>query len=147
MLTFRSSDVYGSIGPVWLSSIAADRVLRGPPTPTVGDGERLCSLEDVRLFAAGTRSALTREMTTNVPANLLSGHRCEALGVVRALADLLGDSLECLDRQLQAEDIRYSQSDRSRQRALVPDLDREALRNGFAATPAAAGGQDPLACE
>jgi UDP-glucose 4-epimerase len=138
-LAFRFFNVFGPLqapGHAYAAVVPAfvDAALRGMPLPVHGDGEQTRDFTFVGTVTAVIADALERKVSHPEPVNLAFGTRRSLNEVIAELARQLGRGLE-VDRQPpRPGDVRHSQADQSRLRALFPDLAPVPFEAGLART-------------
>jgi UDP-glucose 4-epimerase len=138
-LAFRFFNVFGPLqapGHAYAAVVPSfvDAALRGMPLPVHGDGEQTRDFTFVGTVTAVIADALERTVTHREPVNLAFGTRRSLNEVIAELAGQLGRELE-IDRQPpRPGDVRHSQADQSRLRALFPDLAPVPFEDGLART-------------
>lgn len=139
VLALRFFNVYGPLQPVdhayaavipaFVSAAVAGRALE-----VHGDGEQTRDFVSVASVADVLAAAVRRGTTCRGPVNLAFGSRRSVNEVVEELADLMGDELPVAHTEPRPGDVRDSQADDTRLRALFPDAAPVAFRDGLAAT-------------
>lgn len=141
VLAFRFFNVFGPLQPAGHAYAAAvptfvDAALRGEPIPIHGDGLQTRDFTYVGSVVAVIVDALHREVTSDGPVNLAFGSRRTLLDVVGELGAVLGHEAQVAHTDPRPGDVRHSQADQTRLRALFPDVDPVSFEEGLAATVA-----------
>ena len=139
VLPLRFFNVYGPLqapGHAYAAALPVflDHALQGLPIPIDGDGEQTRDFTYVGSVTAAIATAVERGLTSHEPINLAFGTRRSILDALDALEQQLGVELERQHRPPRAGDVRHSQADGSRLRALLPDLEPEPFEVGLGAT-------------
>ncbi|MFN2557442.1 MAG: NAD-dependent epimerase/dehydratase family protein, partial [Nitriliruptorales bacterium] len=127
LLVFRLFNVFGplqpadhayaAVVPAFVSAALTER-----PLPLHGDGEQSRDFTYVGSVTAVMLEALRRRVTTDGPVNLAFGSRRTLLDVIAILERVLGRPVEVVRTPPRRGDVRHSQADQSRLRALFPDI-------------------------
>jgi UDP-glucose 4-epimerase len=138
VLPFRFFNVYGprqmpghayaAVIPVFVAA-----ALTGSPVPVHGDGHQSRDFT----FVDTVTEVLTRavvERVTSGPTNLAFGTRTDLMTVLSVLEEVLGRRVEIERRPARPGDVRHSQADNTRLRALFPDVTPSPLEKGIANT-------------
>ncbi len=138
-LAFRFFNVYGPLQPAGHAYAAVipafvDAALRGVPLTVHGDGEQTRDFTFVGTVARVIADAVVRRVSDPDPVNLAFGSRTSLNGLVDLLADILGFRPDVARTEPRAGDVRDSQADNARLRALFPDVDAVPLPEGLQAT-------------
>ena len=138
-LAFRFFNVYGPLQPAGHAYAAVipaflDAALRGQPLTVHGDGEQTRDFTYVGTVARVIADAVVHGVSDPDPVNLAFGSRTSLNGLIDLLTDLLGFRPQVTHTEPRAGDVRDSQADNARLRALFPDVDAVALRDGLQAT-------------
>lgn len=138
-LAFRFFNVYGPLQPAGHAYAAVipaflDAALRGQPLTVHGDGEQTRDFTYVGTVARVIADAVVHGVSDPDPVNLAFGSRTSLNGLIDLLTDLLGFRPQVTHTEPRAGDVRDSQADNARLRALFPDVDAVALRDGLRAT-------------
>lgn len=120
---------YAAVVPAFVSAAVAGRALQ-----VHGDGEQTRDFIPVASVTEVLTAALRRGTTCEGPVNLAFGSRRSVNEVVDELADLMGGELQVSHTAPRPGDVRDSQADDTRLRALFPDVVPMAFRDGLAAT-------------
>jgi UDP-glucose 4-epimerase len=122
---------YAAVVPTFL-----DAALAGRPLPVHGDGGQTRDFTYVGTVASVLTDAVLRTVTSDRPVNLAFGTRVSLLELIDALEELLGVHLERAHTESRPGDVRDSQADMGRLRALFPDVTPVSLDDGLRATAA-----------
>jgi UDP-glucose 4-epimerase len=127
VLAFRFFNVFGPLqtaGHAYAAVIPAfvSAAIEGRPLPVHGDGRQTRDFTYVDSGARVIADALSRGVSATSPVNLAFGSRLSLLEVIRELETVLGRPLEREFGAPRAGDVRDSQADSSRLRALFPDI-------------------------
>jgi UDP-glucose 4-epimerase len=138
-LAFRFFNVFGPLqaaGHAYAAVIPAfvDAALAGRPLTIFGDGKQSRDFTYVETVTAVLTEAVLRQVTHDGPVNLAFGTRTDLLTVVETLGELLGRRLEVEHHDPRRGDVRHSQADNSRLRALFPEVQPVNLRDGLVQT-------------
>ncbi len=138
-LAFRFFNVFGPLqaaGHAYAAVIPAfvDAALRGQPLPIHGDGSQTRDFTFVGTVVAVLANALELQVSDPEPVNLAFGTRSSLLDVIAELEALVGQPLERTHQPSRPGDVKDSQADTSRLRALFPETEPVALTEGLAAT-------------
>jgi UDP-glucose 4-epimerase len=120
---------YAAVVPTFI-----DAALAGRPIPIDGDGRQTRDFTYVDSVAAVVADAVVRRVADPDPVNLAFGTRTDLLALVDLLEGMLGRPLERQHRPARIGDVRDSQADSARLRALFPDIAPVPLDDGLAAT-------------
>lgn len=139
VLALRFFNVYGPLQPVdhaYAAAIPAfvSAALNGQPLRVHGDGAQTRDFISVATVVHVLADALQRGVTADGPVNLAFGSRRAISDVVVELADVLGVELDVVHTAPRPGDVRDSQADDTRLRALFPRVAPVAFRDGLAAT-------------
>lgn len=139
VLAFRFFNVFGPLQPAGHAYAAVipafvSAAVSGRPLPVHGDGKQTRDFTYVGSVTGVITEAVRRRVTSTGPVNLAFGSR-------RTLLDVITELEAILDRPLHAEhtaprpgDVRDSQADQTRLRALFPDLEPVEFPEGLRAT-------------
>ena len=138
-LAFRFFNVYGPLQPAGHAYAAVipaflDAALRGLPLTVHGDGEQTRDFTYVGTVARVIADAVVHGVSDPDPVNLAFGSRTSLNGLIDLLTDLLGFRPQVTHTEPRAGDVRDSQADNARLRALFPAVEAVALRDGLRAT-------------
>lgn len=141
VLPFRFFNVFGPGQPADHAYAAViprfvDAALAGRPLPVQGDGEQTRDFTNIESVCAVLTDAVVRRVVSDIPVNLAFGSRTSLNALTELLSDVLGHAVEVEHTGPRAGDVRDSQADGSRLRALFPDAEPVALRDGLARTVA-----------
>jgi len=140
-LALRFFNVFGPRQPAGHAYAAVvpafvDAALAGRPLPIEGDGRQTRDFTFVDSVAAVIADAVVRRVADPEPVNLAFGTRTDLLTVIDLLEAAVGHPLEREHRPSRVGDVRDSQADSARLRALFPDIVPTPLEDGLAATVA-----------
>ena len=114
--------------------IFIDAALRGETLVIQGDGKQAKDFTYVDSVTGVIADALRRRVTSPTPINLAYGGHVSVLELVDALGRILGRELPVTFAPPRPGDVRRSQADPTRLRALFPDLEPIDLETGLRAT-------------
>lgn len=139
VLALRFFNVYGPLQPAdhaYAAVIPAfvSAALAGRPLEVHGDGEQTRDFTSVASVTAVLVDAVRRGVTADGPVNLAFGSRRSVNAVVAELGDMLGEELAVRHTDPRPGDVRDSEGDDTRLRALFPDAAPAAFRDGLKAT-------------
>lgn len=139
VLVFRFFNVFGPLQPAGHAYAAAvpafiAAATKGRPIPIFGDGLQTRDFTYVGSLCAVLVDAVRRRVASDRPVNLAFGTRRTLLEVVDTLSDVLGTPLERMHAGSRPGDVRDSQADQTRLRALFPDIEPIDFRAGLEAT-------------
>jgi len=139
VMAYRFFNVFGPLQPpghayaaVVPAFVAA--ALGGQAVPVHGDGRQTRDFTYVGTVAEVLTRTVTGRITSPEPVNLAFGSRVDLLTVLDLLGELLGRSLTAEHLAPRVGDVRDSQADGSKVRALFPDLEPVSLADGLRAT-------------
>lgn len=121
--------VYAAVVPAFVSA-----AVEGRPLPVHGDGRQTRDFTFVGSLCSVITDALDRRVSSPDPVNLAFGSRISLLELIAELESLFGHSLAVEHLDPRPGDVRDTQSDTSRLRALFPDAQPTSLRDGLAQT-------------
>ncbi len=124
-----SGHAYAAVVPVFVSS-----ALTGSELVVHGDGLQTRDFTFVGSVTSALANALHDRVTSPDPVNLAFGTRANLLDVIAELESIIGRPLPRAHVEPRPGDVRDSQADDSRLRALLPDLEPVPLRIGLAQT-------------
>jgi len=127
----RADHAYAAVVPAFVAAALADR-----PLPVHGDGRQTRDFTFVGSVVAVLVDALARGVTADGPVNLAFGGRHSLVDLAETLAAVLGRPLALEHGPPRAGDVRDSQADQSRLRALFPDRVPVSLADGLRDTVA-----------
>ena len=138
-LAFRFFNVYGPLQPAGHAYAAVipafvDAALRGVPLTVHGDGEQTRDFTFVGTVARVLADAAIGGVHDLDPVNLAFGSRTSLNTLISMIGEALGTHPQVEHTEPRAGDVRDSQADNSRLRALFPDVEPVALRDGVKAT-------------
>lgn len=128
VLPFRFFNVFGPLQPAGHAYAAAipafvDAALAGRPLPVEGDGQQTRDFTYVASVAEVITRAVVSRTTSEAPVNLAFGSRRSLLDVIEKLQQVLERDLEVDHLPPRPGDVRHSQADQSKLRALFPGID------------------------
>jgi UDP-glucose 4-epimerase len=140
-LALRFFNVYGphqSAGHAYAAVIPAfvDAALRGETLRVYGDGRQTRDFTFVGTVAQVLVDAVTRRVVTDAPVNLAYGNRVTLLTLIEKLRTLVDTPIAVEHLPERAGDVRDSQADHTRLRALFPQIQPLPLEVGLARTVA-----------
>jgi UDP-glucose 4-epimerase len=146
VLPFRFFNVFGPLqaaGHAYAAVVPTfvDAALAGRPVPVHSDGEQTRDFTYVGTVAAVLTDAVRRRVTSDGPVNLAYGTRTSLNDLLRRIEHQLGTPVARTPLPAREGDVRHSQADNARLRALFPDVEPVALDEGLAATIAWFRGQ------
>lgn len=141
VLAFRFFNVYGPgqrAGHAYAAVVPSflDAALNHRPIPVHGDGGQTRDFTFVGTVAEVLSSAARHATSSPEPVNLAFGTRSSLLEVIGVIEDVLGRPLELRHGEPRAGDVRDSQADNTRLRALFPGMNPVELREGIERTVA-----------
>ncbi|WP_130649385.1 NAD-dependent epimerase/dehydratase family protein [Egicoccus halophilus] len=139
VLPFRFFNVFGPLqaaGHAYAAAIPAflDAAMRGVPVPIEGDGLQTRDFTYVGSVSMAVIDALQRRVTSDTAVNLAFGSRCTLLELIDELERQVGTPLVREHRAPRQGDVRHSQADATRLRALFPELEPVDLQTGLRQT-------------
>jgi UDP-glucose 4-epimerase len=139
VLAFRFFNVFGpgqTAGHAYAAVIPAfvSAALQNRPLPVYGDGLQTRDFTFVGTVAAVIEDAVLRRVSDVTPVNLAFGTRTDLLTLIELLEDIVGEELEVEHLEPRAADIRDSQADSSKLRALFPAVGAVELEQGLRQT-------------
>ncbi len=139
VLPFRFFNVFGPkqpAGHVYAAVIPAfvDAALRGEPVTVHGDGLQSRDFTYVGTVTSAIIQALLGTATSDTPVNLAFGTRITLMEVLEQLEGVLGHPIERNHIETRAGDVRHSQADNARLRALLPGVEAVDFLDGLTAT-------------
>jgi UDP-glucose 4-epimerase len=99
-----------------------------------GDGHQSRDFTYVGSVVAVISAAVLGGVSSPTPVNLAFGTRTDLMGVIALLEEILGRPVEVDHTDPRAGDVRHSQADDRRLRALFPDIEPIPLIDGLRAT-------------
>jgi UDP-glucose 4-epimerase len=138
-LAFRFFNVFGPLqaaGHAYAAVIPAfvDAALGGRPLPVHGDGRQTRDFTFVDSVTAVITAAVQGRVGHPAPVNLAFGGRSSLLEVIDELGSILGRTLDRDHTDPRPGDVRDSQADQTRLRALFPGIQPVPLREGLERT-------------
>jgi len=139
VLAFRFFNVFGPLqaaGHAYAAVVPAfvSAALEGRPVPVHGDGLQSRDFTYVDTVTEVIADAVARGVVHPEPVNLAFGSRTDLLGVIAELEVLLGHPLVVEHLAPRAGDVRHSQADSTRLRALFPNVEATPLTDALRAT-------------
>lgn len=139
VLVFRFFNVFGPLqkaGHVYAAVVPAfaAAALAGEPLPVHGDGSQTRDFTFVGSVVRVLSEGVERTVTAPGPVNLAFGGRASLLELAEALGEVIGRPLVLAHGPARAGDVRDSQADQRRLRALFPRIEPVALADGLRAT-------------
>jgi UDP-glucose 4-epimerase len=139
VLPFRFFNVFGPLQPaghVYAAVVPAfvDAAVSGRELTIFGDGEQTRDFVYVGTVCDVLVDAVRRRVTSEDAVNLAFGTRTSLNGLVRELEATLGHRLPVSYTDTRPGDVRNSQADTERLRALFPDIVPMALQEGLRRT-------------
>jgi UDP-glucose 4-epimerase len=120
---------YAAVVPAFASA-----ALDGRPLRVFGDGLQTRDFTFVGSVCAVIVDAVLRRVSTTDPVNLAFGSRISLLELIAELEDVFGRRLDVVHEPPRPGDVRDSQADNRRLRALFPEVQPHPLRLGLAET-------------
>lgn len=139
VLALRFFNVFGPLqtaGHAYAAAIPTfvDAALRQVPIPVHGDGRQTRDFTYVGSVAAVILDALHRRVTSTEPVNLAFGSRRTLLDAIDEIGGVLGRDPDREHTDPRPGDVRHSQADQTRLRALFPDVEPTPFAEGLTAT-------------
>jgi len=139
VLAFRFFNVFGPLQPAdhaYAAVIPAfvSAAVERRPLPVHGDGKQTRDFTYVGSVCQVITEAVSRRKRAPGPVNLAFGSRRTLLEVIDILSDILGRALDVEHTPPRPGDIRDSQADQRRLRALFPDAEPVGFEQGLRAT-------------
>jgi UDP-glucose 4-epimerase len=139
VVAFRFFNVFGplqSAGHAYAAVVPTfvTAALEGRPLVVHGDGRQTRDFTYVDTVTDVLTRAVEGGVTHDGPVNLAFGTRTDLLTLIGLLESILGHELAVQHVDARAGDVRHSQADSSRLRALFPDVEPPALRDALRAT-------------
>jgi UDP-glucose 4-epimerase len=125
----RAGHAYAAVVPAFVAA-----ALAGEALPVHGDGEQTRDFTFVGSVVRVIVDALDRAVTAPGPVNLAFGGRASLLELATTLEEVIGRPLPRAHGPARAGDVRDSQADQSRLRALFPGVEPDSLVEGLRAT-------------
>jgi UDP-glucose 4-epimerase len=125
----RAGHAYAAVVPAFVAA-----ALAGEALPVHGDGEQTRDFTFVGSVVRVIVDALDRGVTAPGPVNLAFGGRASLLELATTLEEVIGRPLPRAHGPARAGDVRDSQADQSRLRALFPGIEPDSLVDGLRAT-------------
>jgi UDP-glucose 4-epimerase len=141
VLAFRLFNVFGPLqaaGHAYAAVIPTfvHTALAGEPVTVHGDGLQTRDFTFVDSVTRVITAAVERQVTDSSPVNLAFGGRATLLDVIGVLEEILGHPVERVHTSSRTGDVRDSQADQTRLRALFPDIEPVSLTDGLEQTVA-----------
>lgn len=138
-LPFRFFNVFGPLqaaGHAYAAVVPAfvSAALEGRPLVVHGDGKQTRDFTYVGTVADLLARAAIDQVCADSPINLAFGTRTSLLELIALLEEVLGRPVVTEHVDARAGDVRHSQADNARLRALFPDVSPVPLRSGLEAT-------------
>jgi UDP-glucose 4-epimerase len=139
VLAFRFFNVFGPLQPAEHDYAAVvptfvSSALAGTPLPVHGDGNQTRDFTYVDTVVAVLASAIRRRVIDPEPVNLAYGSRVSLLQLIAVLEEIMGHKLSRDHVEPRAGDVRDSQADQTRLRALFPEVRPTPLPLGLRST-------------
>jgi UDP-glucose 4-epimerase len=139
VLVFRFFNVFGPLQPAGHAYAAVipafvSAALEGRPLPVHGDGRQTRDFTYVGSVVEVIADALRRRVTCDGPVNLAFSTRQNLLEVIDALEQILGRNIHVEHTAPRQGDVRDSQADQTRLRALIPHIEPVPFIDGLQAT-------------
>jgi|SRR5579885_1737892 len=139
VLPFRFFNVFGPLQPAGHAYAAVipafvSAALAGEPVTVHGDGRQTRDFTFVDSVAAVITEAVVRRTATDIPVNLAFGSRSSLLDVLDLLETLLGHPIERVHTDPRPGDVRDSQADQTRLRAMFAGIEPVGLEDGLRRT-------------
>src|ERR1019366_6169987 len=115
--------------PTFVAAALAD-----DPLPVHGDGGQTRDFTFVGSVVRVLSEGLERNMTAPGPINLAFGGRASLLDLAESLGEVIGRPLALAHGPARTGDVRDSQADQGRLRALFPGIEPVAMADGLRAT-------------
>ncbi len=125
----RAGHAYAAVVPAFVAA-----ALAGEPLPVHGDGGQTRDFTFVGSVVRVLAATLDRTVTAPTPVNLAFGGRCSLLDLATTLGEVLGRPLAMAHGPVRSGDVRDSQADQTRLRALFPDIEPVSLAEGLRVT-------------
>lgn len=138
-LAFRFFNVFGPLqaaGHAYAAVIPAfvSAALDGQPVTVHGDGKQTRDFTFVGSVCEVITEAVVRQVHHDRPVNLAFGGRYSLLDVLTILEDLIGEPVKRSHTEPRSGDVRDSQADQTRLRALFPSIRPVSLEDGLRRT-------------
>jgi UDP-glucose 4-epimerase len=139
VLAFRFFNVFGPLQPPTHDYAAVvpafvSAALESRPLHVHGDGMQTRDFTFVDTVANTLVDAIGRRVSSDEPVNLAFGSRTSLLELIAELERVLGRALTVVHDPLRPGDVRDSQADMTRLKALFPDISPVLLGEGLQAT-------------
>ncbi|HXY46121.1 MAG TPA: NAD-dependent epimerase/dehydratase family protein [Acidimicrobiales bacterium] len=141
VLAFRLFNVFGPLQPAGHAYAAVvpafvEAALAGEALVVHGDGLQTRDFTYVDSVTEVITAAVTDRVSAPGPVNLAFGGRSSVMQLIGLLESVLGRELERRHVEARPGDVRDSQADQGRLRALFPSIEAVGLREGLARTVA-----------
>lgn len=120
---------YAAVVPAFISA-----AIEGRPLPVHGDGRQTRDFTFVDTVCTVLEASVVDRVSSPGPVNLAFGSRVSLLELVGELEQVLGRSLTVEHQRSRPGDVRDTQADGTRLRALFPEVRPVGLRDGLQAT-------------
>jgi UDP-glucose 4-epimerase len=139
VLAFRFFNVFGPLqlpGHAYAAVIPAfaSAALAGQPLQVQGDGKQSRDFTYVGTVAKVLTTAVHAGTSDPEPVNLAYGSRVDLLALIELIEKVLGHPVQVAHVDPRPGDVRHSQADDSRVRALFPDVEPVPLEDGLRTT-------------
>lgn len=139
VLAFRFFNVFGPLqlpGHAYAAVIPAfaSAALAGQPLQVQGDGKQSRDFTYVGTVASVLATAVLEGTADREPVNLAYGSRVDLLALIELIEQVLGHPVQVAHVDPRPGDVRHSQADDARVRALFPDVEPVPLEDGLRAT-------------
>ena len=125
----RAGHAYAAVVPAFVSA-----ALAGEALPVHGDGGQTRDFTFVGSVVDVLTAALDHTVTAPGPVNLAFGGRASLLELAATLGEVIGRPLALAHGPARAGDVRDSQADQTRLRALFPEVEPASLADGLRVT-------------
>jgi UDP-glucose 4-epimerase len=125
----RAGHAYAAVVPAFVAA-----ALAGDALPVHGDGGQTRDFTFVGSVVRVLADAVDRGVTAPGPVNLAFGGRASLVELAGSLGEVLGRPLPLDHGPARVGDVRDSQADQSRLRALFPQIEPDSLTDGLRAT-------------
>jgi UDP-glucose 4-epimerase len=141
LLAFRFFNVFGPLQPAGHAYAAVipaftRAALLGEELKVHGDGQQSRDFTFVGSVVNALATAIERRVSSETPVNLAFGTRVTLLDVIDHLEKLLGRRPNASFEESRAGDVRHSQADTTRLKALIPDIEPVPFADGLEQTVA-----------
>jgi UDP-glucose 4-epimerase len=125
----RADHAYAAVVPTFVSC-----ALAGTPLPVHGDGNQTRDFTFVDSVVSVLSGAIRRRVADPEPVNLAYGSRVSLLELIKVLEKVVGHELHRDHVGPRAGDVRDSQADNTRVKAMFPEVEPTPLEDGLRAT-------------